>query len=127
MNINEIAGKGLSFPINLTNGSAEPETGWNLIKSCIFNLLVHEYGKRYFQRDFGCNLYSSLQEPNDDITARQIEHRLSEQLETWENRVYLVGNVEVTRSQNDSRMNIKLKVALSNTNPVQTETFEFIL
>lgn len=126
MNINEIAGNGLAFPIKLTNGSVELTTGWPLIRSCLYNLIVHEYGQRYFQRDFGCNVYSSLDEPNDQVTARQIEHRLSEQLGLWENRVYLIDGITVTRPD-DVTMNIQVRVALSNTNPVQTETFEFII
>lgn len=122
--VNQVSGKGLAFPIILENGSPRMAEGWELIKSCIWNILAFEYGKRYFQRDFGANLERLLEEPNDLVTAAQLEHKLNEQLTQWENRVS-IRSLDVVRDL--GTMTITVKVALRNSNPVQTETFDYII
>lgn len=119
-----VSGTGLAFPIILNDGAPVLTEGWELIKSAIYNILAFEYGKRYFQRDFGAGLKPYLEEPNDKVTQVQMEYRLNEQLELWDNRIALD---QLSATQNDGRMDITVIVTLRNSNPLQTETFDYTL
>lgn len=122
--VEHVSGSGLSFPIKVVNGMAVAETGWPLIRSCLFNLLAFEYGERYFQPDFGCNLERQLEEPNDRAAEAQLTYRLNQQITQWENRV-TVTSVQSQRKL--GKLHITVNVVLRNSNPIQTNTFDFIL
>lgn len=122
--IEHVSGSGLSFPIKVNNGLVVAEEGWALIRSCLFNLLAFEYGERYFQPDFGCNLDKQLEEPNDQATTAQINYRLNQQITQWENRV-VINSIQSQRYL--GQLLITVNVTLKNSNPIQTNTFEFTL
>lgn len=122
--VEHISGSGLSFPIKLQAGLVVAETGWDLIKSCIYNLLAFEYGQRYFQPDFGCNLEQNLEEQNSISLEAQITYRLNQQITQWENRV-IITSIDTKRDL--GRLHITVGVTLRNSNPLRTNTFEYTL
>lgn len=119
----QITGRGLTFPIQLTDGSVKPIGGYELIRSCIYNILVHDLGKRYFQRDFGVGLEKYLSEPNDLITERSLLYHLRNQLPKWDQRV-TVDSVVVNREPNNYD-DFEIIVYVSLTGTDQTEAMVF--
>lgn len=122
--VEHASGSGLCFPIQLEDGLVTHTSGWELIKSGIFNILAFEYGERYFQRDFGCNLEKLLEEPNDQVLEAQLLYRLNQQITQWENRVVITG---ITAKRNLGELHIQVNVTLRFTNPIQNTTFDYIL
>lgn len=122
--IEHISGTGLGFPIRVEAGLVVPETGWDLIRSCIFNLLAFEFGERYFQPDFGCNLDKLLEEQNSPVIEAQLTHRLNQQITQWENRIVVTS---ITTERNLGELLVTVNVTLKYSNPLQTNTFEYTL
>lgn len=106
--MNNITGKGMVFPIEVEDGTVKSQTGYALIRSCIYNILAFEYGDRYFQRDFGVQLRSLLGEPNDLVTEALLDYRLRTQLPLWDNRLEVV-NVTIARF-NHVNVNVVIEV-----------------
>lgn len=111
--LDQITGKGMVFPILVDGGTIKPISGWELIRSCIINILAFELGQRYFQRDFGVGLQGMLEEPNDIVTQTILEHRLDIQLPQWDKRI-TIEDIHFDRS-NPSNLIIVINVILTGT------------
>lgn len=121
MILEQITGTGMEFPFTITSGKVTPVSGLELIRSCIKNILMFDYGTRYFQRDFGVGLEKYLGEPNDLITESMISHKLSTQLVKWDKRI-TITSLKVKRDEMGN-MIIDLELALTGTDQRQQITF----
>lgn len=114
MNNEKVIGQGLQFPIIVEDGTVKPQTGIELIRSCIKNILAFEPGEKYFQRDFGVPLKSLLSEPNDQYVEAILDYKLQTQLPLWDERL-VVQDVTVTRD--GANLSVKVIVALTGVDP----------
>lgn len=117
----EITGTGLTFPIQLENGKVNPKFGIDLLRSCIQNVLVHQFGKTYFQRNFGVGIEKYLDEPNDLVTERALNHQLTTQLAQWDKRI-TIDNLKAKREK-DFTLTITIDVTLTGTDQTQQIIF----
>ena len=86
--LGDFLGKGITFPIKLTNGRAPLESGFELIKASIIMILSWEYGKRFFLSEFGSKLNQLIQQLNkvmiEDGKFQEITSKLAATIETLE-------------------------------------------
>ena len=88
--IKNFIGRGITFPFNLVHGRIPIETGFELLKASIINILTWQYGTRFMLNQFGAELDELLEEPNDMVLQTVIEHFVVEAISTWERRVDIV-------------------------------------
>jgi len=116
-------GKGMVFPIELTNGRANLETGSELIQSSIKNIFAYTYGDRFFLHEFGALLEGLLEEPNDQVLQKTIQHYVVDAIFKWEKRVEPVSTF-ITKV-NDRKVNISLTYRIRNSKLVDTFVFPY--
>lgn len=113
-------GSAMTFPLKLTeSGKVIISSGEEVIKASIINMLV--FARRFFLYQFGTDLESYLQEPNDDIVVSILEHRISEQIDLFDRRVTL-EDLSIIRP-NDTTLSLKITLKLRNTGLTQTVTY----
>lgn len=121
---NQIIGKGIIFPLTLDQlGRVKITEGLDLIKASIINILVFNYGERYFLRQFGSKLFVLLDEPNDDVLMALIRTYIIEVITKWEKRVELTS-VEVQRTSYD-KISLHLNYVVISTQQEDTFIFPF--
>jgi len=124
MNSPLYAGSGPSFPINLDkNGSPIMDSGDSLVLSSIKMILAWPRNQRIFLSNFGANLESLIEEPNDQLLKGLVEHFILDSLNTYEKRIKIIS-VDVIRDD-PSQMKISLVYELSNKNVSEVLTFPF--
>lgn len=93
----QILGSGVDYPFKLNEfGRVIITPGVDLIKTSIRNILVWNYGSRFFIGQYGSKLYVLLDEPNDDILIAIFRQYVVDAISTWEKRIILT-RVELTR------------------------------
>lgn len=117
--LQDFIGKGLSFPLALTNGKALPSTGWDLIRSSIHNILAFKLGTRFFLGEFGARIEEMIEEPNDELLQNVITTLINDAILEWEKRVEVIG-IEL-ETITDSQLNINLFIRIKHTH--DTENF----
>jgi phage baseplate assembly protein W len=124
-NINTLTGTGLVFPFRIERGSLVLETGLDLLKSCIQNLFRFEFGTRYFFYEFGLELETHLEEPNDDVLIKLVEYRLLQQINEFDDRIRL-SEMRLNRIS-DTKLEIILTIGITNTKIETTVTLPYNL
>ena len=100
-------GNGLQFPIvleNNTSGLFRPTILYGdiaLVQQNLKAILVYEIGQRIRQEYFGSSLWSTIEEPNNDILALKIANSLNGSVKLFEPRVN-INNVQLRRLSNES-------------------------
>lgn len=100
-------GNGLQFPIvleNNTSGLLRPTILYGdiaLVQQNLKAILVYEIGQRIRQEYFGSSLWSTIEEPNNDILALKIANSLNGSVKLFEPRVN-INNVQLRRLSNES-------------------------
>lgn len=113
--VQDFIGQGLTFPINLQNGKPSIDSGFNLIRASIRNILAFEYGTRYFLAEFGSRLNELLEEPNDEILWNTINTFIVDAITTWEKRVSTISTQIVSSSPEKVEVSILYRVNNSQT------------
>lgn len=85
--VQDFLGRGLIFPIELSNGRAKIASGTDLIKGSLQNLFSWDYPKRFFLAEFNTRINQLLEEPNDSITQQIIKSLVSDSIRKWEPRI----------------------------------------
>jgi phage baseplate assembly protein W len=116
-------GKGLAWPIKITNGKPETATGLNLLKQSIQITLNWYFGTRYFLAEYGSKLEQLLEEPNDTVLRSSINYYLIESIKKWEPRVEIVKS-SLSNISNDS-ISIFIQYKIAKTILIDQFTFEY--
>lgn len=117
-------GGGITLPIKLVNGKPPIESGFDLIRASIRMILSWEFGTRFFLNEFGSELNSLLEEPNDHVLENLISTFVTDAVTRWENRVQLL-DVQVQREESISKISITLTYRIVNTQREDTFVFPF--
>jgi phage baseplate assembly protein W len=97
-------------PLNKTIGRVLNEES---VRQSLKNLILTNIGERLFQPTIGSDVYKSLFEPNDVITAENISYHISSTIKHNEPRVILL-NVITTPNQDDYSFNVNIVFSLIN-------------
>ena len=110
-------GNGLQFPIvleNNTSGLFRLTILYGdiaLVQQNLKAILVYEIGQRIRQEYFGSSLWSTIEEPNNDILALKIANSLNGSVKLFEPRVN-INNVQLRRLSNESvAVNLSYSIA----------------
>lgn len=118
------AGSGPSFPIVLDkNGSPIMDSGESLVLSSIKMILAWPRNQRIFLSNFGANIDSLIEEPNDQLLKGLIQHFVFDSLSTYEKRIKVL-DVDVSRTD-PPNIQIGIIYQLSNKNISEVFTFPF--
>jgi phage baseplate assembly protein W len=105
-----------SHPIN---NSLAKVTNENAVKQSIRNLILTNRGERLFQPTIGSDIYRSLFEPNDTVTAENITFFVRSTISQNEPRALLLQvNVYPNPDRNAFTVNVVFSLINSNT-PIQ--------
>lgn len=111
---NNLIGNGALFPLHIDeDGTLLLDTGWDLLKSSLNNILAFIIGTRYFLGEFGANPEDLLETPNDEISQEVITHRLNSQLPYWDPRIQ-VDSINIDRS-NENNVIVVIGISLKGT------------
>lgn len=113
---------GFKYPIEKdgSRGYFSKETGLNLIKSNLLQLLKTEPGERFMLPNYGCNLKRFLMEPMDEITFSQVRDTILTSISRY------LSKISVSALQIFETETSQLMVLLNCTlNDEQVVTFEF--
>jgi phage baseplate assembly protein W len=95
-------------------------TNTESIKQSIKNLLLTNYGERFFNPGIGSNVYRTLFQPMDNFTLHDMKDYIKETLQFHEPRVNLIG-VNVAFSENNKNtVTATIVFSLINSNNVNT-------
>jgi phage baseplate assembly protein W len=83
------------------------------IKQSLKNLIMTNIGERLFQPTIGSNVYKSLFEPNDVITAENITYHITSTIKQNEKRVILL-NVIVNPNPDTYSFDVNIIFSLIN-------------
>lgn len=106
-------GRGLKWPLELSDGKALYEENLDLLKQSIYIILNWYFGTRFYLGEFGSSLDLLLEEPNDNIVKTQIDYQLSKSLSRWEPRISLIST-QLDYPRQDA-IQIKLTYQINNT------------
>ena len=105
-----------SHPVNNTLARV---TNANAVTQSIRNLVLTNLGERLFQPTIGSDVYRSLFEPNDIVTAENIAYYIKNTLKQNEPRI-VVLNVLVTPSTDSMSFNVTIVFSLVNNTTTQS-------
>lgn len=122
--VKKFIGQGITFPIELnSNGRPNIETGVNLIRSSIKNLLSWPYATRYFLGEYGSRLNELLEEPNDDILKNLVRYFVIDSISKFEKRISLLETSIIKPTAGS--IHIKLKYKINNSSTTDSFIFPF--
>lgn len=111
-NTNIYLGKGITFPLQLTNGKVVAETSKELIKSSIITILGWPLETRYFLPEFGSSLHKLIGQKNNDIAKALVIDFVVESINRWETRINLL-QISIT-DVTDDKINVYLRYEIIN-------------
>ena len=82
--------KGVVFPFTVVDGSVGLSEELKSIASSLENILTWEKGTKLFDRNFGCDIFSFLNEPNDDIILNLIKESIRKGVAAYEKRITIL-------------------------------------
>ena len=125
---NNLIGKGLLFPIQLTKNE-KGKTGWypvngnpDLIKENLTALIYYMIGQRIRQESFGTRLWECIEEPNTQALAFLIKDFLIKAITSWEDRI-TIQDIKVARVS--SKISILIIYVINGTNSSQYINVEY--
>lgn len=124
-NLTSVIGRGLIFPITLTNGRPDTGQGSVLIHSSLRTILCWPKGSRFFLPTFGSRLSELIEEPNDEVLEALIRRFIIDSIAQWENRIELT-RIELTRNPlTPGTITVSLTYKILETNQVDTFVYPF--
>ena len=109
-------GPGYPFTKGLL-GYPNIKTDEQLIKDSIFQILNTRKGERFFNREFGSDLYKLVFEPNDEILRDLIDIEVKEAIGKWEDRVEVLGTNTVI---NENQITVEISYRVKDTGNLDT-------
>lgn len=122
--VQDFIGNGLTFPIQLTNGKANIDSGFNLIRASIKTILAYTIGTRYFLGEFGGRLEELLEEPDDEILHNLINTFVIDAVTTWEKRIQTIST-SIQSVDEFGTVNVKITYQVINSNTVDNFIYPF--
>lgn len=125
-NTERFLGSGLSFPLLLDNsGKVVVNSGEDLIRSSIYNIINWPYKHRFFLEEFGCRIGELLEEPNDSISFNLARRYMVDALNDWEKRIDIMpSNITVERTS-DIAIYLRLNYTIISTKKEETFIYPF--
>lgn len=121
--VQDFIGSGITFPIQLQNGKAVVDSGFNLIRASIKTILSFQVGTRFFLAEFGSRIEELLEEPNDEILRNLINTFVIDAVTKWEKRVSTISTS--IDSISDEQINIQIIYQILNSNTVDNFIYPF--
>lgn len=121
--LEKFLGKGIIFPIQLTNGKPDLTSGPDLIKASLFTILQWSFGTRWYLGEFGSKVEELIEEPNDIVLQGLMKHYIIDAISKQEKRVELISAVIQSMSYN--RVDIKLTYRITNSKIEDTMVYPF--
>lgn len=94
------------------------------VKQSLRNLVLTNYGERFFQPNIGCNVMRSLFEIIDLFTIHEIQYHVKQTIENSEPRVNLL---QVIVTPNDVNNQITISIIFSLINSTAIQSLDLIL
>lgn len=90
----------------------------NSIKTSMRNILLTNFGERFFNYDFGSNIRAFLFEPIDNITESTLKNAIETSITNYEPRAKLV-DVVVSGDEENNSYNVSIVFSTINTPDLQ--------
>ena len=121
--IDNFLGRGVTLPIEMSNGRWQIQTGISLIRPSIQMVLRWLVGTRFFLAEFGSKVEELLEEPNDDVLKQVAYAVIAEAIQNWEKRVELV-DIEIIRP-NFYSLDLKMTYRIIASKKIDSFVFPF--
>lgn len=108
-----------SFSVHPITGTLGKTTNVNAVRQSIKNLILTNYSERFFQPNIGSDVYRSLFEPLDVLSAQNITESITNTIKYNEPRAKLI-NVTVYPGNDDQSIAVNIVFSLINTNTPTT-------
>ena len=89
------------------------------IKQALKNIILTNFGERFYQPNIGSDVYNSLFEPNDSIMEENLKFGIENAIRFHEPRVNLI-NVEVYTFSEENRVSINIVFSIINSIQIQS-------
>lgn len=89
------------------------------IKQAVKNIVLTNFGERFFQPNIGSDVYASLFEPNDSIMEENLKFAIENCIRFHEPRVNLLG-VDVYTFSEENRVSINIVFSIINSIRIQS-------
>lgn len=89
------------------------------IKQALKNIILTNFGERFYQPTIGSNVYRSLFEPNDNILRENIKFAIENAVRFHEPRVSLLS-VDVYSYNEENRVAVNIVFAIINSSEIQS-------
>lgn len=106
--------KGLTFPLQLTNGKPELSEVKPLIGASLVNIVCWERGTFPFRPNFGSRLHEVLHEPNSAVADTLANIFIKEAVSSYEQRVRILDIVQTMPKMNSRRYSLKYSILGDN-------------
>jgi phage baseplate assembly protein W len=113
-----------AFSVNPFNGNLARVTNDKAITQSLRNLIMTNYGERFFQPEVGSNVNKILFEPNDIIAQEDLQYHITQTITQNEPRVNLV---QVVVQPNVVQNSIAVNIVYSIINTQQVQNLNIIL
>ena len=118
----KLTGRGLQLiPMYDLKGSTVTNIGVARVTQSLFVLLSTPKGSRFFNPDFGTDLYKYLFENNSNIVCDLIKDCVTREIKMWEKRIDF--NVKVTNNIEDNKFEVSIKYNLKGQKDEYTYIF----
>lgn len=95
------------------------------IRSSLYFFISTRKGERWYDPEFGTNLYEYIFEKNDDITAREIRDSLKTDVEKYFNNV-TIQEIAIDQSENTNKLTINISFIYTNLFNTETDNITFV-
>lgn len=121
--IQDFIGSGIIFPIQLQNGRAVIQSGFELIRASIKTIVQWPEGQRFMLAEFGSRIERLLEEPNDETLKQIIYTFIVDPINQWEKRIALTSATITDVSS--EKVNISLRYRILNSQTEDSFIFPF--
>lgn len=123
--VEDFIGKGITFPIQLNRGRAVVNTGFELIKSSIEQIIFWPLGTRYYLAEFGSRMNELEEEPNDNVLINLLSTFVIDAIPEWETRVQILSVEWAQTGTMGEGLSVKITGKLINSQTPFTHIFPF--
>lgn len=83
-------GQAIKYPLQLTNGTIQLQSGSALVAQSIKTILSTPVGSVFSNREFGSRIKELVFEPNDTLLVNLLTHVIADAVAKWESRVQFI-------------------------------------
>ena len=122
----EVLGRGVAFPLQLTGGVVGMNAYEAQVHQSIRLILSTGRGERVMRPDFGGNLERLAFEPMSAVTLAHVQHDVQESLIRFEPRVEVI-EVKVTRDPDAGALMVEIQYRVKRTDSVFNLVYPFYI